>query len=125
MRNGYHPKMLMYALDELFYIYVQIKNSQRDEKVVLAYEILCISANRCTDRHNGIEKTGVPNALALLNIKDAQHLEHFMWAVYDGTLLVGLRPKLLGTIPGVLCWLCCSDTSTGAVMVWPIARHRR
>ena len=71
MRDGYHPKMLMYALDELFYIYAQIKNSQRDEKVVLAYEILCISANRCTDRCNGIEKTGVPDALALLNIEDA------------------------------------------------------
>ena len=33
MRNGYHPKMLLYALDELFYIYSQIKNSQRaDDK---------------------------------------------------------------------------------------------
>ena len=50
MRDGYHPKMLLYALDELFYIYSQLKNLQRvDEKVVLAYEILCISANRCTD----------------------------------------------------------------------------
>ena len=50
MRDGYCPKMLLYALDELFYIYVQIKNSQRlDDKLVLAYEILCISANRCTD----------------------------------------------------------------------------
>ena len=56
IRDGYHPKMLLYALDELFYIYAQIKNSQRDDKVMLAYEILCISANRCTDRCNGIEK---------------------------------------------------------------------
>ena len=71
MRDGYRPKMLMYALDKLFYIYAQIKISHRDEKVMLAYEILCISANRCTDRHNGIEKMGVPDALALLNVKDA------------------------------------------------------
>ena len=50
MRDGYHPKMLLYALDELFYIYAQIKNSQRvDDKLMLAYEILCISANQCTD----------------------------------------------------------------------------
>ena len=27
MRDRYHPKMLLYALDKLFYIYVQIKNS--------------------------------------------------------------------------------------------------
>ena len=97
MRDGYHPKMLLYALDELFYVSAQIKNSHRDEKVVLAYEILCISANRCTDRYNGIEKMGIPDALALLNIQDARHLEHLAWAVYDSALLVGPRPELLGT----------------------------
>ena len=50
MRDRYHPKMLLYVLDELFYVYVQVKNSQRaDDKLVLAYEILCISANCCTN----------------------------------------------------------------------------
>ena len=50
MRDGYCPKMLLYALDELFYIYAQVKNSRRaDDKLVLAYEILCISTNCCTD----------------------------------------------------------------------------
>ena len=97
MRDGYHPKMLLYVLDELFYIYAQIKHSQRvDDKLVLAYEILCISANQCTDWQNGIEKTGVPDALALLNVNDICHLEHLMWAVYDGTLLVGPWPELWG-----------------------------
>ena len=71
MRDGYHSKMLLYALDKLFYVYAQIKNSPQNEKIMLAYEILCISGNRCTDRHKGIEKMGVPNALALLNIEDA------------------------------------------------------
>ena len=76
MRDGYHPKMLLYVLDELFYVYVQIKNSRRpDDKLVLAYEILCISANHCTDRRNGIEKTGVPDALALLKVDDICHLK--------------------------------------------------
>ena len=27
MRDGYHPKMLLYALNELFYVYAQVKNS--------------------------------------------------------------------------------------------------
>ena len=101
MRDGYHPKMVLYALDELFYVYAQVKNSQRlDEKLVLAYEILCISANRCTDRRNGIEKTGVPGALALLNVEDVRHLEHLvLWVVYDGILMVGLWPELLGDHP--------------------------
>ena len=100
MRDGYHPRMLLYALDELFYVYAQVKNSRRpDEKLMLAYEILCISANPCTNRQNGIEKTGVPDALALLNVEDVCHLERLAWAVYDGVLLVGLWPELSGNCP--------------------------
>ena len=100
MRDGYHPKMLLYMLDELFYVYVQVKNSQRvDDRLVLAYEILCISANCCMDRWNGIEKTGIPDTLALLNVEDVRHLKRLEWAVYDGILLVGPWPKLLGNHP--------------------------
>ena len=89
MRDRYHPKMLLYALDELFFVYAQIRDSPRDERVVLAYDILCISSNRCTDRQNGIEQTGVPDALALLNTEDTRHLERLAWAVYNSALLVG------------------------------------
>ena len=99
MRDGYRPKMLLYALDDLFFIYAQIKDSPRDERVVLAYKILCISSNRCTDRCNGVEQMGVPNALALLNTKDARHLKCLAWAIYDGTLLVGPQPELSGPQP--------------------------
>ena len=97
MRDGYHPKMLLYVLDKLFYVYVQVKNSRRaDNKIMLAYEILCISANCCTNRQNGIKKSGMPDTLALLNVNDIHHLEYLAWAVYDGALLVGPQPKLLG-----------------------------
>ena len=100
MRDGYHPKMLLYALDELFYVYAQVKNSQRvDNKLMLAYEILCIPTNCCTDRWNGIKKTGIPDALALLNVEDIHHLECLTWAVYDGVLLVDPQPELLGDHP--------------------------
>ena len=93
MRDGYHPKMLLYALDKLFYIYVQVKNSRRvDNKLMLAYEILCISTNCCTNRRNRIEKTSMPDALALLNVNDVHHLECLVWVVYDG----GPMPKLSG-----------------------------
>ena len=82
--------MLLFVLDELFYIYSQIKNLQgANEKVILTYEILCISANWCTGQQNGVKKTSLPDALALLNVNDARHLECLAWAVYDGTLLMG------------------------------------
>ena len=99
MRDCYRPKMLLYALDEIFFIYAQIRDSPQDERVMLAYKILCISSIRCTNRQNGVEQTGVPDTVALLNTEDARHLKHLAWAIYDGTLLVGPWPELSGTWP--------------------------
>ena len=48
---------------------------------------------------NRVEQTGVPDALALLNTEDARHLECLAWAIYNGTLLVGLQLELSGTRP--------------------------
>ena len=51
MRDGYRPKMLLFALDKLFYIFDQIKKQRRaDEKIVVTYEMLCLSAQRCTEQ---------------------------------------------------------------------------
>ena len=100
MRDGYGPKILLYVLDKLFYVYAQVKDSQRvDDKLVLAYEILCISTNLCTNRWNRVKKTGIPDALALLNTDNAHHLECLVWVVYDGILMVGPQPELLGDCP--------------------------
>ena len=100
MRDGYQPKMLSFMLDKLFYIYSQIKKLRRaDKKIIVTYEILCLSTNWCTDRWHRLKKTGMPDALALLNVDDAHHLECLAWAVYDGALLVGLQPKLPGDRP--------------------------
>ena len=116
MRDGYCLKMLLYVIDELFYIYSQVKNLRRvDEKVVLAYEILCLSTNRCTDWQNGIEKTGMPDALALLKMNDAHHLKHLVWAVYDGALLVVPWPKLQGNCP----WCTVLGGATDAYLQGP------
>ena len=43
--------------------------------------------------------TGVPDALALLNVNNVHHLECLAWVACDGTLLVGPWPKLLGDRP--------------------------
>ena len=59
----------------------------------------CISAYQCTDQWNGVERTGVPDTLALLNVNDTRHLERLAWVVYDGALLVGPWPKLSGNRP--------------------------
>ena len=41
--------MLLFMLDELFYIFNQIKKQWRaDKKIAVAYEILCLSVQQCT-----------------------------------------------------------------------------
>ena len=72
---------------------------QRQHELMLAYEILCISANCCTNQRKRIEKTGMPDALALLNVGDVHHLKCLAWVVYDGVLLVDPWPKLSGDHP--------------------------
>ena len=48
----------------------------------------------------------MPDALSLLNVNDARHLERLMWAVYDGTLLVGGQPELPGDHPWCMVLAC-------------------
>ena len=100
MRDGYRPKMLLFVLDELFCIFDQIRRQRSvGEKIVVAYEILCLSVQWCTEWQNRVEKTGMPNALSLLNVNDACHLECLTWAVYDDALLVDGQPELPGDHP--------------------------
>ena len=67
-----------------------------DEKIVVAYEILCLSTLQCTEWRHGSERMGMPDALSLLNVNDTCHLKHLTWAVYDGALLVGGQPEFPG-----------------------------
>ena len=97
MQEGYRPKMLLYALDKLFYIYDQVKCHRGiDEKILVAYEIISFVALHCTEHRGWLEKSHVPDTMPLVNLNDAQHLEHLTWAVYDGALHVGNCPELLG-----------------------------
>ena len=48
LHEGHRPKMLFYALNELFYIYDQVKRQQGiDERLVMAYEILGLTVLCC------------------------------------------------------------------------------
>ena len=100
LHDGYWSNMLLYTLDELFYIFNQVRwQCHMDEKIIVAYENLCLSALWCTDGQHGHEKKGIPDALSLLNVNDARHLECLAWAVYDGALLVDEQPELPGNRP--------------------------
>ena len=97
MQEGYRPKMLLYALDELFYIYDQVKHHRGiDEKIVVAYEIITFMALHCMEHRGWVEKSRMLDAMPLVNLNDTWHLEHLAWAVYDKALHVGNYPELPG-----------------------------
>ena len=94
LHEGYRPKMLLYALDELFYIYDQVKHHGGiDEKLVVADEILSLTVLCCMECQGGVENQGVPDAVSQINLN---HLKHLTWAIYNGALLVGSQPELPG-----------------------------
>ena len=108
MHDDYRLKMLLFALDELFYIFDQIRRQQSvDEKIIVAYEILCLSMQWCTKWQHGVEKTSMPDALSLLNVNDARHLECLVWAVYNRALFVGGQPELPGDHPWCMVLANC------------------
>ena len=50
LHEGYRPKMLLYALDELFYIYDQVKCHRGiDEKLVVTHKIFSLSTLHCME----------------------------------------------------------------------------
>ena len=90
LHEGYRPKMLLYSLDKLFYIYDQVKCHRGiDEKLVVVYEILSLAMLHCTECQGWVEKHGMPDAVSQMNLNDTCHLKHLTWAIYDGALLVG------------------------------------
>ena len=61
LHEGYWPKKLLYALDELFFIFDQVKRQQGiDQRHLMAYKILCLSMLQCTKRQHGSEKKDMP-----------------------------------------------------------------
>ena len=97
LHEGYRPKMLLYALDQLFYIYDQVKCHRGiDEKLVVAYEILGLATLRCMELLGWVEKHGVPYVVSQINLNNTQHLKCLTQAIYDRALLVGSQPELPG-----------------------------
>ena len=88
--KGYRPKMLLFALDKLFYIYDQVKCHRGiHEKLVVVYEILSLTALCCMECQGWVKKHGVLDAMSQINLNDTHYLECLAWAIYDGTLFIG------------------------------------
>ena len=109
-REGHRPKVLLWIMEEFFHISHDLTDMDHDGRVVLCYELM-IEA----ERHFRIKRGGgagrhhpsstTSNATpcphdkledVAWNKPDSKTLERLVWSVYDGILLQGPTPKLMG-----------------------------
>ena len=95
--TGYHPHVLMYALDELFFMYKRIQANNLDVLHVVAYEILEIASLHCTKQHSSKKKCHtLGDAYPKVNLRDINGLKCLAWAIYDGVYMPSDEPALSG-----------------------------
>ena len=109
--EGHHPKMLLWIMEEFFYISQQLVDGDRDGHVVLGYELMLEAEHRfrikqgggigCHQTSSHSASKAQPCAQETLDHvtwsnPDSKMLEHLMWSIYDGILTPGPTPKLVG-----------------------------
>ena len=61
LQTGSHPRMLLYMLDELFYVYKRVGVNDVDRQHVVTYEILTVALFRCTKQHGSQKECYTPS----------------------------------------------------------------
>ena len=144
-QEGMQPKMLLYALDELFHAFKGVGANDIDGQYIVAYEILLLASLHCTEwqmqAHRPLQHQGVH--IYLHGRYDEKGLKRLAWAVCDGVLLPSDLPELQGQhdwariIAGTYCLmfrgnsdfdhcLPCTSTSFDATQAAKMAKlqHR-
>ena len=98
LRTGSHLHMLLYTLDELFYMYKGVGGSDMDGQHVDAYKILKVASLHCMEWCSSQKKkcNTLRAAYQRVNLSDVDGLEHLTWAVYNGVYMPSDLPDLTG-----------------------------
>ena len=108
--KGHCPKVLLWIMEEFFYISHDLMEEDHDGHIVLSYELMMEAEHRFRiKRGGGIGhcRTSPSSGVALpcsqemlehiaWSKPDIKTLEHLVWPVYDGLLSPGTTPKLMG-----------------------------
>ena len=97
-RTGTHPCMMLYALDELFYMFWGIGTNDIDGQHVISYEILTVALLCCMEWHGSPKKpcNALGDAYPRVVLSNMNDLEHMAWAIYDSVFVPGNPPVLTG-----------------------------
>ena len=108
--EGHRPKVLLWIMEEFFYISHDLTEEDRDGRVVLSYELMMEAEHRFRIKWGGgirhhcspsCSSRAPPCSQEMLervawSKPDSKTLEHLVWSVYDGLLSPGPTLKLMG-----------------------------
>ena len=97
-RTGTHLHMMLYALDELFYMFQGVGANDIDRQHVVIYEILTVASLYCTEQHSSPKKScnTLGDAYPRVVLSNVNGLECLAWAMCDGVFVPGDPPTLTG-----------------------------
>ena len=93
---GHRPKMFLFLLEEMAYVYARISTEDIDGLQVMAYEVLAMAEMRyCLHKRSANPQDMMwGDAMSRMVLGDLSRLERLMWAVFDGFLVAGVPPEL-------------------------------
>ena len=108
--EGHRPKVLLWIMEEFFYISHDLTNQDRDGRVVLSYELMMEAEHRFRVKRGGGVRRRRPSPSSgnappcsrdtleriAWSEPDSKTLERLVWSVYDVILSPGPTPKLTG-----------------------------
>ena len=108
--NGHCPKVLLWIMEEFFYISHDLMEQDHDGHVVLSYELMMEAEHWFRLKQGGGIGCHRPSSSSCnappcsqetleciaWSKPDSKTLEHLVWSVYDGLLSPGPTPKLTG-----------------------------
>ena len=97
-RTGTHLHMMLYTLDELFYMFQGVGANDIDRQHNIAYEILTVALLCCMEQHGSPKKpcNTLGDAYPRVVLSNMNGLECLAWAMYDGVFVPGDPPALTG-----------------------------
>ena len=96
LHSGHHPKMFLFLLEEMVYVYARISTDDIDGLWVMAYKVLAMAElwYHLRKRSANPQDMTRGEAMSRIVLGDLAGVEKLMWAVFDGALAAGASPEL-------------------------------
>ena len=93
---GHHPKMFLFLLEEMAYVYTRISTEDIDGLQIMAYEVLAMAEMQyhLHKRSTNPQDMTQGDAMSRVVLGDLAGLEKLVWAIFDGALATGASPEL-------------------------------